>query len=104
MFINGPRSLAYNNARPANTYPFQSTNFDSSRAGQWDNSQGFLGISNPVYGTLTFGRTNSLAIDVTLGVRPGRVDRLLADRLLGFVRRLWQQPRRFARTPPSPIA
>jgi hypothetical protein len=62
MFANGPRSLADNNARPANTAPFQNTNFDGSRAGQWDNSQGYLGISNPVYGTLTFGRTNSLYI------------------------------------------
>ena len=70
MFINGPRSLAYNNARPANTFPFQNTNFNSSRAGQWDNSQGYLGISNPVYGTLTFGRTNSLALDVTSAYDP----------------------------------
>jgi predicted porin len=70
MFANGPRSLAYNNARPANTFPFQNTNFDGSRAGQWDNSQGYLGISNPVYGTLTFGRTNSLALDVTSAYDP----------------------------------
>jgi predicted porin len=70
MFDNGPRSLAYNNARPANTYPFQNANFDGSRAGQWDNSQGYLGISNPVYGTLTFGRTNSLALDVTSAYDP----------------------------------
>ena len=70
MFFSGPRSLAYNNARPANTAPFQNTNFDGSRAGQWDNSQGFLGISNPVYGTLTFGRTNSLALSVTSAYDP----------------------------------
>jgi predicted porin len=70
MFANGPRSLAYNNARPANTFPFQNTNFDGSRAGQWDNSQGYLGISNPVYGTLTFGRINSLALDVTSAYDP----------------------------------
>jgi predicted porin len=70
MFANGPRSLADNNARPANTPPFQNTNFDGSRAGQWDNSQGYLGISNPVYGTLTFGRTNSLAFDVTSAYDP----------------------------------
>jgi hypothetical protein len=70
MFANGPRSLASNNARPANTFPFQNTNFDGSRAGQWDNSQGYLGISNPVYGTLTFGRTNSLALDVTSAYDP----------------------------------
>jgi predicted porin len=70
MFANGPRSLASNNARPANTFPFQNANFDGSRAGQWDNSQGYLGISNPVYGTLTFGRTNSLALDVTSAYDP----------------------------------
>ncbi|HZZ21967.1 MAG TPA: porin [Roseiarcus sp.] len=70
MFFNGPRSLASNNARPAGTFPFQNANFDGSRAGQWDNSQGYLGISNPVYGTLTFGRTNSLALDVTSAYDP----------------------------------
>ena len=65
MFYNGPRTLADNNVRPAGNYPWQNRNADSSRAGQWDNSQAFLGVSNPVYGTLTFGRTNSLANDVT---------------------------------------
>ncbi len=55
--INGPQSLADNNFHPT---PNQRTAFDSSRAGQWDNSQGFLGISHPAFGTLTFGRTNSL--------------------------------------------
>lgn len=70
MFFNGPRSLADNNARPANAFPFQTANFDGSRAGQWDNSQGYLGISNPVYGTLTFGRTNSLSLDVTSAYDP----------------------------------
>ncbi len=49
--------------RFTNKHPFQGTNLDSSRAGQWDNSQGYLGISNNTYGTLTFGRTNSLAFD-----------------------------------------
>ena len=70
MFLSAPRSLAYNNARPSNTAPFQNTNFDGSRAGQWDNSQGFLGVSNPVYGTLTLGRTNSLALAVTAAYDP----------------------------------
>jgi predicted porin len=70
MFYNGPRSLADNNARPVNNFPFQTTNFDGSRAGQWDNSQGYLGVSNPVYGTLTFGRTNALSSDVTSAYDP----------------------------------
>ena len=56
--INGPRSLADNNP---NKTANQRTQFDSSRAGQWDNGQGFFGVSNPTYGTLTFGRANSLS-------------------------------------------
>ncbi len=56
--INGPQSLANNNPyTPAN----QTTAFDSARAGTWDNGQGFIGLSNPTYGTLTFGRTQLLS-------------------------------------------
>jgi predicted porin len=55
--INGPQSLADNNLYQVSQ---QRTAFDSSRAGQWDNSQGFIGVSHPVFGTLTFGRTNAL--------------------------------------------
>ena len=65
MLVNGPRSLADNNLRASNTYPWQTTNSDSSRAGQWYNAQAYLGVSNKTYGTLTFGRTNSLSLEVT---------------------------------------
>jgi predicted porin len=58
MLVNGPRSMADNNLKAIG---YQTSNFDSSRAGQWDNSQGFIGFSNPTYGTLTFGRTNVLS-------------------------------------------
>ena len=59
MLINGPRSLADNNV---NALANQTVNYNNSgRAGQWDNSQGFIGVTNPVYGRLTFGRTNSLS-------------------------------------------
>ena len=81
MFDNGPRSLADNNARPADNWPWQTTHFDSSRAGQWDNSQGFVGVSNPVYGTLTFGRANSLSSNVTAAYDPVAS---LAFSMLGF--------------------
>jgi predicted porin len=81
MFDNGPRSLADNNARFTNKYPFQGTNLDSSRAGQWDNSQGFIGVSNNVYGTLTFGRTNSLAFDSLAAYDPVSS---IAFSLIGF--------------------
>ena len=63
QLINGPRSQADNNPyTPAN----QRTAFDTARAGTWDNGQGFVGVSNPTYGTLTFGRTN-LLIQSALG-------------------------------------
>jgi predicted porin len=56
--INGPQSQADNNwYRTA----YQRTAFDSARAGQWDNGQGFIGLNNPTYGTLTFGRTTLLS-------------------------------------------
>ncbi len=81
MFLNPPRTLAVNNLRPADKWPWQTTNFDSSRNGSWDNSQGFIGVSHPVFGTLTFGRTNSLAFDVASAYDPVAS---LAFSLLGF--------------------
>ena len=56
--INGPQSLADNNLL---SLANQRTAFDTARAGQWDNGQGFIGVSNPTYGTLTFGRTTLLS-------------------------------------------
>jgi predicted porin len=41
----------------------QNTNGDSSRAGQWYNSVGYVGVSSPTYGTLTLFRQNSLTLD-----------------------------------------
>ncbi len=67
MLINAPRSRANNNV---NALANQTANYDSSPAGQWDNSQGFVGVSNPVYGTLTFGRTKSLALDALTSYDP----------------------------------
>ena len=57
---NGPYAMTMNTQTPL---PFQSANGDSSRAGQWDNSVGFIGISNATYGTLTVGRQNTLTLD-----------------------------------------
>jgi predicted porin len=78
MFSNGPRSLTDNNL---NTLANQNANGDSSRAGQWDNSQGFVGISNKTYGTLTFGRVNALTTNVISAYDPVRSN---AFSLLGF--------------------
>ena len=60
QLANGPYSQAMNTQIPLQ---FQSSNADSSRAGQWDNSVGFVGVSNATYGTLTAGRQNTLTLD-----------------------------------------
>ncbi len=60
---NSQRSQVINNGK---AQVLQSANGDSSRAGQWDNSQGFIGVSNPTWGTLVFGRVNSLALDALI--------------------------------------
>ena len=54
------RSQVQNNGK---ALTLQNANADSSRTGQWDNSQGFIGLSNPTYGTLTVGRVNTLSLD-----------------------------------------
>ena len=54
------RSQVQNNGR---ALVLQSANADSSRTGQWDNSQAFIGLSNKTFGTLTVGRVNTLSLD-----------------------------------------
>jgi predicted porin len=66
-FANGPASLADNNGI---ALAKQSSNADSSRAGQWYNSVGYAGFSSPTYGTLTFGRQNSLGLDGVIAYDP----------------------------------
>jgi predicted porin len=61
------RSQVQNNGK---ALTLQNANADSSRSGQWDNSQGFLGVSNPVYGTLTAGRVNTLSLDSLISYDP----------------------------------
>ena len=43
---------------------------NSSRAGQWYNGQGYVGVSSPTYGTLTVFRQNSLTLDGVLDYDP----------------------------------
>jgi predicted porin len=57
---NGQGALFENNLV---NLPHQSSSADSARAGQPFNSQLFVGVSNSTYGTLTFGRVNSLTLD-----------------------------------------
>ena len=58
---NSPASLVDNNTK---TLANQNSNGDSSRAGQFDNTQGYIGVSNNVFGALTAGRLNSFSADV----------------------------------------
>jgi predicted porin len=57
---NGIGAQRQNNNLPLR---FQSSNQDSSRAGQALNSQYFGGISSTAFGTLTYGRQNTLLLD-----------------------------------------
>ena len=66
-FANGPGSQFANTNVPLNQ---QNTNGDLSRAGQWYNSVGYVGISSPTYGTLTALRQNALTLDGVLAYDP----------------------------------
>jgi len=63
---NGVKSLVDNNGVPL---AMQNSNADSSRAGQWYNGVGYAGFSS-AYGTLTFGRQNSLELDAVNAYDP----------------------------------
>ncbi len=66
QFSDGPHSVADEAGVPltnANSYA------DSSRAGQFYNSVGYLGVSSP-YGTLTVFRQNSLTLDAVFAYDP----------------------------------
>ena len=65
--VNRPRSLVQNNGLPL---VLQSANLDSSRAGQFDNSVGYIGLSNQTFGTLTVGRVTSLTLDGVIAYDP----------------------------------
>ena len=64
---NGQRSQVQNNGL---ALPLQGANADSGRSGQWDNSQGFIGVSNKNYGTLVGGRVNTLGLDGLVAYDP----------------------------------
>lgn len=66
-FSNGPGSVTANASIPQN---LQTAYSDSSRAGQWYNGQGYVGVSSPTYGTLTVFRQNSLTLDAVLDYDP----------------------------------
>jgi predicted porin len=76
---DGPKSLIHNNGVPQAE---QRSAADSARAGQVFNSQVYGGLSSTTWGTLTFGRQNSLLLDSI-----GKYDPMggsIAFSLLGF--------------------
>jgi rubredoxin len=66
QFANGPGAVAQNAGVPLTS---QSSNGDSSRAGQFYNSVGYLGVSSP-FGTLTVFQQNSLTLDGVVAYDP----------------------------------
>jgi predicted porin len=66
-FADGPASVAQNGGVPLTN---QTTNSDSSRAGQFFNSVGYVGVSSPTFGTLTFFRQNALTFDGVFAYDP----------------------------------
>ena len=73
---NGPKSIADNRGVPLDA---QTANNDSSNAGQFYNSSGYLGVTSDVLGTLTFFRQNAFTLDARLCLRSD-------GRLLCFLR------------------
>lgn len=67
QLANGPRSLAQNEGLPLEQ---QNACGDSSRAGQFYNEQGYLGLCSKSFGTLTFLRQNTLTLDGVIAYDP----------------------------------
>jgi predicted porin len=67
QLANGPGSQYANTNVPLNQ---QNANAGSSRAGQWWNGVGYVGVSSPTYGTLTVFRQNTLTLDGVLAYDP----------------------------------
>jgi predicted porin len=67
QLANGPGSQYANVGVPLNQ---QNANAGSSRAGQWWNGVGYVGVSSPTYGTLTVFRQNTLTLDGVLAYDP----------------------------------
>ena len=64
---DGLGSIVQNNGVPLTA---QTTFADSSKDGQALNTAAYAGLSSPVYGTLTYGRQNSLTLDGVIAYDP----------------------------------
>jgi predicted porin len=67
QFANGPRSLVDNNH---DALANQTSNSDSSRSTDWDNTRAFLGVNNTTLGTLTAGRQYAFSNDLVNNYDP----------------------------------
>ena len=76
QFANGPKSLIDNNH---DLLANQTSNSDSSRSTEWDNTRAYLGVSNPTFGTLTAGRQYAFSNDLA-----SNYDRLLIEAAARF--------------------
>ena len=72
-------SMVHNNGVPLNR---QTSSTDSSRAGQLFNGPAYGGISTADFGTLTFGRQNTVATDLMYAYDP--MDYAAAFSILGY--------------------
>ncbi|HUO21263.1 MAG TPA: porin [Caulobacteraceae bacterium] len=66
-FSNGPKSLIDNTNIPLANETYSG---DSARSTGWDNTRGYVGLSNAAYGVLTVGRQNSLSNDLVPAYDP----------------------------------
>ncbi|THD45151.1 MAG: porin [Bradyrhizobium sp.] len=69
-FANGPASLEDNNLLSKTKQNLFTSNGDSSRAGLIDNTRAYIGLSNPTFGALTFGRQYAFSNDLVGGYDP----------------------------------
>jgi predicted porin len=76
---NGPQSLVDNNGVALTK---QTSNGDSSRAGQLLNGAAYFGLSSPTYGTITFGRQNALTLDGVIAYDPNSASNAFS--LIGY--------------------
>ncbi|MGB8843515.1 MAG: porin [Aliidongia sp.] len=79
ILSNGQQSLVDNNGV---ALAKQTSNGDSSRAGQPFNGAAYFGLSSPTYGTITVGRQNALTLDAVIAYDPNSASNAFS--LIGY--------------------